>query len=91
MTIDEETSLVTVQRLGSITTSGVLVVSDFGYDVDDTLPLNRSIAAGTYPVEVSEAFGRNVALRIVVAPGDPVAWHPADSGEGHVLGSTRET
>lgn len=69
------------------TTSGVLTVVDLGYDNDAARPLARTVAPGTYPVEVARASGRHAALRLVLAPGEPVARHPADVvGGGHVFG-----
>ncbi|XBB66578.1 DUF4241 domain-containing protein [Nocardioides sp. WV_118_6] len=86
--LDDHEGTVEVRPAGTLTTaSGALTVVDLGYDNDDARPLARTVAPGTYPVEVSTAFGRNAALRLVIGPGEPVAWHPATVvGGGHVFG-----
>ncbi len=69
-----------------VSDSGVLTVVDLGYDNDDALPLARRVAPGTYPVQVGTAYGRNTALRVLLSPAEPVAWHPAGTVHGHVFG-----
>lgn len=77
-----------VVRLGEITCgSGVLTVADFGWIKDNHAPLIHRVPAGTYPVEVSEAGGTNVALRLLLSEAPPVSWHPAERTNGtHVVG-----
>lgn len=86
--LDDLEGTIEVRPAGTLTTtSGVLTVIDLGYDNDDARPLARTVAPGTYPVEVSTVFGRNAALRLVLGPGEPVTWHPASVvGGGHVFG-----
>jgi hypothetical protein len=83
------TDTLRVQRVGELNVvSGVLAVQDFGYDAYNLAPLERRVAPGRYPVDVSSVFGRNAALRVCLGdPDDVVSWHPANvPGGGHVCG-----
>ncbi|WP_418061440.1 DUF4241 domain-containing protein [Pimelobacter simplex] len=86
--LDDLEGTVEVRPAGTLTTtSGVLTVVDLGYENDDARPLARTVPPGTYPVEVSTVFGRNAGLRLLLGPGEPVAWRRAEvAGGGHVLG-----
>lgn len=46
------------------TTSGVLGILDFGYDIYEYEPLDRSVQPGAYPVEVVRVLDRVAGIRI---------------------------
>lgn len=76
-----ETSRLQVQRVGTFRcASGVLAAFDLGYP--DISPFLRAVPPGDYAVETSTAFGRNAAVRVVLGPGEPIAWRPAERLEG---------
>lgn len=85
---DGEVSRIEVRPAGSVLSpSGVLTVVDFGYDAAQLHALERAVPPGRYAVDNAVAFGRTAALRVTVAPGDPVSWHPAcDAQGGYVHG-----
>lgn len=85
--IHGKSSRVDVRRLGTLTvSSGTLIVGDLGYGSSTLAPLDQRIAPGSYPIEISVAFGRVAALRMKVSEQAVVSWHPADAGEeGHVV------
>lgn len=81
----------TVVPVGTVTTSGVLVVRDLGYQDHDLEPLACRVPAGTYPVEaaVGDALDGdlNLALRLVLSEAPVASWCHADQvGGGHVAG-----
>ncbi len=80
-------SPVEVRNVGTLNvSSGILIVGDLGYGSSMLAPLDRRIAPGLYPVEISLAFERVAALRMKVSEQAVVSWHPADAGEeGHVV------
>jgi hypothetical protein len=64
-----------VERLGPMTTSGVMAVHDFGWVDVDLAPLSQRVPAGTYPVFVSHrADGVNMALRVQFADKPAARW-----------------
>jgi hypothetical protein len=71
-----------VERLGPITTSGVIAVHDFGWVAVDLAPLSQRVPAGTYPVFVSHgADGVNMALRVQISDKRAARWvHAARVG-----------
>ncbi len=75
-----------VRDAGTLTTSGALTISDLGYDNDDARPLLRTVAPGTHHVQVVVEDDCNAALRVLLGPGEPVAWHPAATVHGNVFG-----
>jgi hypothetical protein len=69
----------TVAELGSIRTSGVLTVHDFGWLHADLAPFEQRVPPGTYPVSVSRrADGTNLALHLQLADRPAVRWIEAD-------------
>ncbi|WP_203568803.1 DUF4241 domain-containing protein [Aestuariimicrobium ganziense] len=81
-----EQTVIEVRELGGFECrSGVLTVFDLGRD--DAEPFARRVAPGTFTADVAIVEGRVGALRVRLADGDPVAWHPADAvGAGNVVG-----
>lgn len=77
--LGDEFSRIKVQRLGRLYTSGTLAVWDLGWGTRDLSVLPRRIREGGFPVEVAQAFERNVALRLLVSDRPVVLWHPAGS------------
>lgn len=74
-----ETSWTEVTHVGHLTTSsGVLSVSDFGWDNDVARPLAHSVSPGTYPIDRVTAFGRNAAVRVRFSESAPVTWKLAN-------------
>ncbi len=68
-----------VERVGRITTSGVMTVHDFGWVGVDLAPLSQRVPAGTYPVLVSHrADGVNAALRVRFSDEPVTRWVTAD-------------
>lgn len=64
-----------VERVGPITTSGVMTVHDFGWVGVHLAPLSQRVPAGTYPVFVSHrADGVNTALRVRFADKPAARW-----------------
>jgi hypothetical protein len=69
----------TIAELGSIRTSGVMTVHDFGWVQFDLAPFEQRVPPGTYPVSVSRrADGTNTALRLQLADLPTVRWIEAD-------------
>ena len=78
-----EKSSIEVRRVGILNvTTGVLVVGDFGYDPFTLSPVGQRVAPGKYPVEISIAFNRVAALRLLLSDNPVMKWHPADMGDG---------
>ena len=68
-----------VAGLGSIRTSGVITVHDFGWLQADLAPFEQRVPPGTYQVSVArDADGTNVALRLELADLPTARWIPAD-------------
>jgi hypothetical protein len=88
VTRGETTTVIAARPIGALRLpSGILGVRDFGYDASDLSPLARSVPPGTYPVEVLVAFDCVAAVRVRLADGPAVAWHPASTvAGGHVVG-----
>jgi hypothetical protein len=62
-----------VVDLGTLATSGVLTVHDFGWVSSGFAPLRRRVPPGSYPVELSrDGDGTNVALRLRFSDRNPV-------------------
>jgi hypothetical protein len=69
----------TVAELGSIRTSGVMTVHDFGWVHADLAPFEQRVPPGTYPVSVSRrADGTNMALHLELADLPASRWIEAD-------------
>jgi hypothetical protein len=76
-------SRIEVKRIGLLNvTTGVLVLGDFGYGPYTLSPVGQRVAPGKYPVEISIAFKRVAALRLLLSDNPVVKWHPADMGDG---------
>jgi hypothetical protein len=64
-----------VEKVGRITTSGVMTVHDFGWVGVDLAPLSQRVPAGTYPVLVSHrADGVNAAVRVRFSDEPVARW-----------------
>jgi len=69
----------TVAELGSIRTSGVITVHDFGWVHTDLAPFEQRVPPGTYLVNVARrADGTNLALRLQFADLPATRWVEAD-------------
>lgn len=69
----------TVAGLGSIKTSGVIAVHDFGWVNFDLAPFEQRVPPGTYGVSVARrADGMNLALRLQLADLPASRWIEAD-------------
>ena len=69
----------TVAELGSIRSSGVMTVHDFGWVHAELAPFEQRVPPGTYPVSVSRrADGTNMALRLQLADLPASRWIEAD-------------
>ena len=69
----------TVARLGSIKTSGVIAVHDFGWVNFDLAPFEQRVPPGNYQVSVARrAGGMNMALRLQLADLPPSRWIEAE-------------
>ncbi|MEI2777682.1 MAG: hypothetical protein V9G19_17290 [Tetrasphaera sp.] len=51
-------------------------------DADGEHALERRVDPGTYEVDIAIAYERTAALRVTLAPGEPVSWHPASVVDG---------
>ncbi len=68
-----------VAGLGSITTSGVITVHDFGWVDFDLAPFEQRVPPGTYRVSVARrADGTNTALRVQFAGVPASRWIEAE-------------
>lgn len=78
----------TVTELGSISSSGVMTVHDFGWVQFDLAPFEQRVPPGTYPVSVSRrADGTNMALRLQLADLPALRWIDADRvGFDNIIG-----
>jgi hypothetical protein len=69
----------TVAGLGSIRTSGVITVHDFGWVNFDLAPFEQRVPPGTYEVSVARrADGTNLALRLQLAALPASRWIEAE-------------
>jgi hypothetical protein len=77
-----------VTRLGTLTTSGVLVLHDLGWLAFDLVPLDRRAPAGAHVVELArDGGGTNVAVRLRFSDQEAVTRLPAARvGRDHVVG-----
>lgn len=60
-------------------TTGEVAVWDLAWGTSGITPLAPPPPAGTHPVEVAHASGRNVAVRVRFADTPVASWHPAGS------------
>ncbi|WP_433677449.1 DUF4241 domain-containing protein [Microbacterium gorillae] len=86
---DGEISQASVTRVGELSTAtGILTITDFGWDNHYARPLAHTVVPGTYPVDRVTAFGRNAAVRVVFGERRPVSWKLANcaGGENDTVG-----
>ncbi|GAA1477678.1 hypothetical protein GCM10009623_21240 [Nocardioides aestuarii] len=77
VTLDGHRSTIGVVTPPPWTTGGAMAVWDLGWGGRGLSPLTPAGPAGTHRVEVSQAFGRNVAVRVVFRDAPVATWHPA--------------
>lgn len=62
--------------------TGTLVAGDLGYAADGLFPLSQQVPPGRYRVEISMAFGENLAARVKLSDRPVASWHPAQTTQG---------
>lgn len=66
------------------TSSGILGILDFGYDIYDFEPLQRQVKPGKYPVETVTIHDRVAGIRVKFSESEkPVKWHAANTPSGN--------